>query len=179
VKSPVDLYVGTIRTTGILPDWWNSLPNRMAAIGQNLFEAPNVAGWPGGADWITPSRLLMRSDMISDIAGAEPASADDDTAAMMAQMLVPNPAEEAMFQSVYLRYAAEDFRGPPQFQVTAIETNSLAEVTNTWAPRFFAVFRCSGAICLPDACRKRLAEMFGRVVSDRFARSWRVSASLA
>ena len=132
VKSPVDIFVGTIRTTGILPDWWNSLPNRMAAIGQNLFEAPNVAGWPGGADWLTPSRLLMRSEMISDIAGAEPASADDDTAAMMAQMLVPNPAEEAMFQSVYLRYAAEDFSGPPQFQVTAIETNSLAEVTNTW-----------------------------------------------
>ena len=65
VKSPVDLFIGTIRTSGILPEWWTSLPNRMAATGQNLFEAPNVAGWPGGADWLTPSLLLVRSEMLS------------------------------------------------------------------------------------------------------------------
>jgi hypothetical protein len=132
VKSPVDLFLGTIRTTGVLPDWWQSLPNRMAAIGQNLFEAPNVAGWPGGADWLTPSRLLMRSDMIAEIARAEPASSDDDMAAMITMMQDPTPAEGAMYQPVYLRYAAEDFSGPPQFQVTAVETNALGKVTNTW-----------------------------------------------
>ncbi len=54
MKSPVDLLVGGIRSTGVLPEWWAALPNRMASLGQNLFEAPNVAGWPGGQDWVTP-----------------------------------------------------------------------------------------------------------------------------
>ena len=67
VKSPIDLVVGTIRTTGVLPEWWPTIPNRLATIGQNLYEAPNVAGWPGGADWMTPSRLLLRSQMINDL----------------------------------------------------------------------------------------------------------------
>ena len=71
VKSPIDLIVGSIRSTGTLPDWWASLPNRLASIGQNLFEAPNVAGWPGGADWITASRLLTRREMVMDIASAD------------------------------------------------------------------------------------------------------------
>ena len=58
VKSPIDFLIGTIRSTGVLPDWWSSLPNKMSVLGQNIFEPPNVGGWSGGADWISPSRLL-------------------------------------------------------------------------------------------------------------------------
>lgn len=132
VKSPVDLFIGTIRTSGILPEWWTSLPNRMAAIGQNLFEAPNVAGWPGGADWLTPSRLLVRSEMLNDIAQAQPASESDDMAMMMSQMMVPEVHGEAAYQPAFVRYAAEDFRGPPRFRVTAIEENADGSIRTAW-----------------------------------------------
>jgi hypothetical protein len=47
------------------------------------------------------------------------------------------------------------------------------------APRFFFVFRSSGPVWLPEPCSKRLVGMFGSVVSDRFARSWRVWAPSA
>ncbi len=44
------------------------------------------------------------------------------------------------------------------------------------APRFFSVFRCSGPVWRREACRKRLAGMFGSVIRGRSAGSWRVSA---
>ena len=132
VKSPVDLFIGTIRTSGVLPSWWTTLPNRMAAIGQNLFEAPNVAGWPGGADWLTPSRLLVRSEMLGDIAQAQPASESDDMAMMMSQMMAPEVLEEAAYRPAFVRYAAEDFRGPPRFRVTAIEENADGSIRASW-----------------------------------------------
>ncbi len=64
VKSPVALLVGTIRSTGILPADWQTLPLQLRQMGQYLFEPPNVAGWPGGSSWITPGRLLTRLDWL-------------------------------------------------------------------------------------------------------------------
>lgn len=132
VKSPVDLFVGTIRTSGILPNWWSTLSNRMTSIGQNLFEAPNVAGWPGGADWLTPSRLLLRSEMLGDFAQVKSASESDDMAMMMSQMMASEVLKEAAYKPVFVRYAAEDFRGPPTFRVTAIEEHADGSIGASW-----------------------------------------------
>ena len=131
VKSPVDLLVGGIRSTGILPEWWAALPNRMASLGQNLFEAPNVAGWPGGQDWVTPSRMLLRGEMLSDLAMAEPLEAEQDPAMVMAEMMGEmagdNPmmtlSDDSVGRSVFIRYAAEDFEGPPKFRISAATTD--------------------------------------------------------
>ena len=131
VKSPVDLLVGGVRSTGVLPKWWAALPNRMASIGQNLFEAPNVAGWPGGPDWGTPSRMLLRSEILSDLATAEPLEAGQDSAmvmaAMMGGMAGNNPmmalSDDPVGRSVFIRYAAEDFEGPPKFRISAATTD--------------------------------------------------------
>lgn len=127
VKSPVDLLVGGVRSTGVLPDWWAALPNRMASLGQNLFEAPSVAGWPGGPDWVTPSRMLLRGEMLSDLAMAEPLEAGQDPAMVMAAMMGGVAGDNSMIstsaapvgRSVFIRYAAEDFEGPPKFRMAA------------------------------------------------------------
>jgi uncharacterized protein (DUF1800 family) len=127
IKSPVDLMVGGIRSTGVLPDWWASLPNRLASIGQNLFEAPNVAGWPGGSDWMTPSRLLLRGEMIMDIAQAKPTHEDWDSTMNISEAITPVmsngqtvSAPQSRIRKVFIRYAAEDFEGSPKFSLTAI-----------------------------------------------------------
>jgi uncharacterized protein (DUF1800 family) len=132
VKSPVDLLVGGIRSTGVLPEWWAALPNWMASLGQNLFEAPNVAGWPGGPDWVTPSRMLMRSEMLSDLATAEPLEAEQDPAMVMEEMMGEMAGDKPMMalsddlvgRSVFIRYAAEDFEGPPKFRISAATTDN-------------------------------------------------------
>jgi uncharacterized protein (DUF1800 family) len=60
IKSPIELIVGIRR---MLP---MKLQNESAqllvqrVLGQVLFYPPNVAGWPGGKNWIDSSTLMMR-----------------------------------------------------------------------------------------------------------------------
>jgi uncharacterized protein (DUF1800 family) len=42
------------------------------ALGQTLFDPPNVAGWPGGRTWITPATLLQRGNLFRDVLFADP-----------------------------------------------------------------------------------------------------------
>ena len=109
VKSPVDLLVGGIRTSGRLPKWWSSLGTRMDALGQRLFEAPNVAGWPGGGEWINPFRLRLREDMLVDLVNSAEVNAS--------QPSTPTDAVAGSSGVVEIRYAAENFEGPPKFRV--------------------------------------------------------------
>ena len=133
VKSPVDLLIGTIRTTGTLPEWWPTLPNRLATIGQNLYEAPNVAGWPGGADWMTPSRLLLRNEMINDLLKADPVLPNSEHV----QNSVSSGSNDASMSSsendarvAMVRYAAENYQGPPSFTLVGIsEKNGKRKVS--------------------------------------------------
>ena len=38
-----------------------------SALGQSLFNPPNVAGWAGGRTWITPATLLQRGNMFREV----------------------------------------------------------------------------------------------------------------
>ena len=68
IKGPVHLVVSTYRKMGLrevptIPDF-----GRMTgALGQSLFDPPNVAGWAGGRTWITPSTLLQRGNLFRDV----------------------------------------------------------------------------------------------------------------
>ena len=63
IKSPVDLVVGTIRMLD-LPVGTSAqehvAANAISAMGEVLFQPPNVRGWPGGEDWITAATLFER-----------------------------------------------------------------------------------------------------------------------
>jgi uncharacterized protein (DUF1800 family) len=64
IKSPVELIVGTIR----LFDLPVSEPRRLSRLGrqleQDLFDPPNVKGWPGGTRWINTKSLLDRWQLL-------------------------------------------------------------------------------------------------------------------
>lgn len=60
LKSPIELLTGLRRLLAVdLPDarGWLLLQK---ALGQELFQPPNVAGWPGGRAWIDSSTLVYR-----------------------------------------------------------------------------------------------------------------------
>lgn len=63
VKSPAELIAGTLKLLG------TSAPNpgefllSMELMGQMLFEAPNVGGWPTGKEWIDTGTLMARYNM--------------------------------------------------------------------------------------------------------------------
>ncbi|MFD2719520.1 DUF1800 family protein [Hymenobacter monticola] len=60
IKSPVELLAGIRRTLNVKVDNSQPLLGYQRALGQNLFQPPNVAGWPGGRNWIDSSSLLLR-----------------------------------------------------------------------------------------------------------------------
>jgi uncharacterized protein (DUF1800 family) len=60
IKSPVELMVGMQRTLPATFANNNVLVLFQRVLGQVLFFPPNVAGWPGGKDWIDSSTLMLR-----------------------------------------------------------------------------------------------------------------------
>ncbi|MBA4853944.1 DUF1800 family protein [Emticicia sp. BO119] len=60
VKSPVELLVGLKRTLGLSFEEEQTNLFIQRVLGQVLLYPPNVAGWPGGKNWIDSSSLLFR-----------------------------------------------------------------------------------------------------------------------
>lgn len=67
LKSPVEFVIGAARalemfdpapSTLALADW-------CARLGQDLFEPPNVGGWPGGKAWIGPRTMIGRANYVN------------------------------------------------------------------------------------------------------------------
>lgn len=63
IKSPVELLVGLRHTLGVQFEQPQSQIFVQRTLGQVLFYPPNVAGWPGGKNWIDSSSLLFRMQL--------------------------------------------------------------------------------------------------------------------
>ena len=111
IKAPVDLIIGSIRTTGVLPTSWQGIPGQLAMLNQDLFGQPNVAGWPGGGAWITPANLLNRHFVLSNLSTGRAVQMNRETDERIDQ------ADEKRLE---VRLASEDYQGPPRFSVQAI-----------------------------------------------------------
>lgn len=69
VKSPVDLVVGTLRLFDLPVDDTRDLAWVTRRLGQDVFDPPDVKGWPGGTAWITGASLLDRQTLMARITG--------------------------------------------------------------------------------------------------------------
>lgn len=65
IKSPVTLLVGTVRLLGVPLDDPGLLARAGKRLGQDLFDPPNVKGWPGGKAWVTSATWLTRAELLS------------------------------------------------------------------------------------------------------------------
>ncbi len=102
IKSPVAMIVGAYRDLGLPVVDLQALPVHGRRLGQDLFEPPNVKGWPGGSLWITPASLVARYDILGRLL---------DT-----RSLVPaRPADGT--QTISLRVAGDAYRGAPHMVV--------------------------------------------------------------
>ena len=63
VKSPVEFVVGTYKTLGV-PQMDAGVLEPLKQMGQELFYPPNVAGWPGGENWLTSDTMIARQNFL-------------------------------------------------------------------------------------------------------------------
>ncbi len=126
IRSPVSLTIGTIRSTGIVPVNWQTLSEELKEIGQELFEPPNVAGWPGGKAWITPSRLLNRLEWLKSFNShchdcSNAMMTDNSMIAMAAggSNAADSPA------TLTLKMASEEFDEPVKYQVNLFADDKI------------------------------------------------------
>lgn len=73
VLGPVEFVVGSARALGrldppastlVLADW-------SARLGQDLFDPPNVGGWPGGRLWLTTRAMIGRANYAAALVAGE------------------------------------------------------------------------------------------------------------
>jgi len=67
IKSPIDFIVGLNRQFYVTYQKPDVLLLFQRALGQELFYPPNVAGWPGGRNWIDSSSLMYRLKIASTV----------------------------------------------------------------------------------------------------------------
>ena len=89
IKSPIELLTGIRRLLPMQMENDQSQLLFQRTLGQILFYPPNVAGWPGGKNWIDSSSLMLRLRIpqiltANEALGIRP-KADDDV--MMGQMM--------------------------------------------------------------------------------------------
>lgn len=67
-KSPVEFVVGTVRElNAAVPA--QAIARALTLMGQDLFNPPNVGGWPGGITWITAGSLVERFNFAGMLTG--------------------------------------------------------------------------------------------------------------
>jgi uncharacterized protein (DUF1800 family) len=103
IKAPVEFLVGLNRQFKITYQRPEVLLQFQKVLGQVLFYPPNVAGWPGGRNWIDSSSLMYRIKIPStilnggviDFAG----KADPEDEAFLATMRVRQDAVNTRVQA--------------------------------------------------------------------------------
>jgi uncharacterized protein (DUF1800 family) len=75
IRSPAELVASTVRQLDITPPQaaQRLLTESLTRMGQELFQPPNVKGWPGGEHWITSATLYTRYNICSMLVNGPPA----------------------------------------------------------------------------------------------------------
>jgi uncharacterized protein (DUF1800 family) len=70
-SSPAEFVVRSIREVGWQGFSIDRARSPMAAMGQQLFEPPNVGGWAPGAAWFSTGTMLARTNFAATLAASQ------------------------------------------------------------------------------------------------------------
>ena len=94
VKSPTELAASAVRSLEMETDA-SFLPGVTTRMGQNLFNPPDVSGWPEGATWINSNTLLQRLNFNYTVTAARRGSTSLDI-----NKILPKEAAASCMKSV-------------------------------------------------------------------------------
>ncbi len=114
VRSPIELLVGALRGLEMAELRPGAVSEKaFRGMGQVLFEPPNVAGWPGGAAWLSSSTFFARVNLLDQLMFSGPggrpstlpalaaASAPDELVDSALEILVDDNVPDASRQALY------------------------------------------------------------------------------
>jgi len=107
---PAEFVIRSIREVG----WQNFSVDKarspMAAMGQQLYEPPNVAGWPPGAAWFSTGTMLARTNFAATLAASQKeflgasfssdGSSPQELLAAMLERMTPAPLDQGPQQAL-------------------------------------------------------------------------------
>jgi uncharacterized protein (DUF1800 family) len=144
IKSPIELIAGMQRMLPMTVENEESLLLVQRLLGQLLFYPPNVAGWPGGKNWIDSSSLMFRMrlpQLINDTdeLNIRPKTDDDMTGGQEEKGLAMKAKNKGLAgkpiqADVYWKLYAKQFESIPREQLLPAVQTALLQV----APRFTA-----------------------------------------
>ncbi|HSG03633.1 MAG TPA: DUF1800 family protein [Marinobacterium sp.] len=106
VKSPVELVIGAIRASKQPSMTLQQIDSTLGAMGQTLFDPPDVSGWGYGEYWLDPAFLIERDVAMSNLAEGE-----------MQMRQQPMMLSTPKANVIKVKVAGEAYNGPPQYRV--------------------------------------------------------------
>ena len=103
IKSPIDLLVGIQRLIPMQLEKPQIQLLFQQSLGQVLFYPPNVAGWPGGKNWIDSSSLMLRMRIPQVLTNADEFSIkpkEDDDVMMGLEGVAPKANSQKIASTV-------------------------------------------------------------------------------
>ena len=146
IKSPIELIVGTQRMLPMTIENEEALLLVQRLLGQLLFYPPNVAGWPGGKNWIDSSSLMFRLRLPqlfndSDELNIRPKTDDDMTGGQEEKIAMKNKqgmtygkGSKPIQADIYWKLYAKQFDNVSRENLLASVQTALLQVS----PRFNA-----------------------------------------
>lgn len=105
VKSPAELMIGAIRASKQATLNLQQIDTALAAMGQTLFDPPDVSGWGYGEYWLDPAYLIERDAVMSALAEG-------------GMQMAPKPMMGSSNPNLLtVKVAGEAYNGAPQYQV--------------------------------------------------------------
>ncbi len=104
VLSPVEWLVTVLRAGETFPPHpdLGEVASAAEAMGQRLFRPPNVAGWPGGVEWLTGAALVARENFAAWLTSGESTVAADHWQKLAARhAIAPGDAELDFWTSLF------------------------------------------------------------------------------
>lgn len=111
IKSPAEFVVGAARNLFLKTDA-AGYPAFMQQMGMDLFNPPNVAGWPGGANWLSSASFFARMNFVNAVIYAKngpdaaalfgdyPTRSVDDAISLAASRLLSVPLTGSSAQTI-------------------------------------------------------------------------------
>jgi uncharacterized protein (DUF1800 family) len=118
IKSPAEFTIGALRAlTANVTDvtFWRGVSQQMSIMGQQIYDPPNVGGWPGNRSWVNSSTYFARANLVDRFVAVNNATTVDPAEIAATAGITTMPAAVDYFMEMLLQSDV-----PPDYRTTLL-----------------------------------------------------------